>query len=136
MTFEKLTEKMRKAAEDLVTVVRELNEIPIIGSGAHAGRMVPSMMQDEWLEKIRGAKEILTGSNVLRLLDELRKRPVDQCMIYIVFSTKLGKPHLERYAGPKEAVRGINQLEAQGFETLWAIQGRRRSMESILEEGT
>jgi hypothetical protein len=133
MSFEKLTEEMRKAAEDLVKVVEEFNEVPILGSGENAGRLVPSMLQEDWWERIRKTKEVLTGSNILKVLDALKKRPVDQCMIYVVFQRETDVI-LVRYAGPERAAKGVNTKEAEGFTTLWAIQGRRRSFESILEE--
>ena len=67
----------------------------------------------------------------------MEKRTVEESMIYVGFQkTAIRRVTLVRYPTAERARRGINAAADNGFEALWAIQGRRRSVESILEEGT
>lgn len=69
----------------------------------------------------------------------MEKRTVEECMIYVVFvriqPLNTGFK-LIRYADEDRSKKGIEKEKGEGWQPHWAIQGRLRSMESILEEGS
>ncbi len=68
----------------------------------------------------------------------MKGRAVEESMIYVFFiATKVTiklRYLMVRYADATRARDGIVGKRKEGYKPLWAVQGRKRNLESIMEE--